>query len=309
MKLKYRFLALILSVLILAGITCLNVGATVLIPSGDWVYEKINDNTEFEINQYRGNHTTVYTPYFFNSIPVTSVGTNAFSSNNVVEVVLSDKVHTVKDYAFEDCINLETIVFEGDISNIFYGAFSGCSNLNAINLEDTSISYVASSCFMNCDSLTEVILPDSVESINDSAFAYCDSLSKILIPRSVNSISANAFQQSSNAVIYCYSDSFAHIYAENNSIDYVLIDQIPVETYLLGDVNNDGDVSITDASHIQLFLVGKKECDDKGVIRGDVDLDGELTVVDASLIQRFLAAYKDEKGKYINEVFEFPVSY
>lgn len=309
MKLKNRFLALILSVLILAVITCFNVGAAVLIPTGDWVYEKINNNTEFEINQYRGNYSTVYTPYFFNSIPVTSVGTNAFSSNNVVEVVLSDKVHTVKDYAFEDCINLETIVFEGDVRNIFYGAFSGCSNLNAINLEDTSISYVASSCFMNCDSLTEVILPDSVESINDSAFAYCDSLSKILIPRSVNSISANAFQQSSNAVIYCYSDSFAHIYAENNSIDYVLIDQIPVETYLLGDVNNDGDVSITDASHIQLFLVGKKECDDKGVIRGDVDLDGELTVVDASLIQRFLAAYKDEKGKYINEVFEFPVSY
>ena len=290
---------------------CVSTGAAVIVTSGDWSYTRINDNAEYEIYKYKGDLSVVGTPYFSNSIPVTSVGSGAFMTNNVItKITLNTNISYIKDHAFYDCENLQTVVIKGDVKSIEYGAFLDCASLETINLEDSSIPSVPSLCFNGCKSLSEIKLPDTVTSIGVEAFAYCDSLKKIVIPASVESISGDAFVgRSDELTIYCYTDSLAHRYAENNSIDYVLIDKLPVETYLLGDVNNDGDVSITDASHIQLFLVGRKECDDKGVIRGDVDLDGELTVVDASLIQRFLAAYKDEKGKYINEVFEFPVSY
>lgn len=312
MKITTRLVSLLLCIVMVSAVACLSVSAITLLPVGYWVYHEINDNTEVEIYDYTGEQANLYTAYTNNRIPITTVGENAFSGNETLQkITLSKNMTTVLNHAFFNCSNLQTVVFESTkISKIDMYAFAGCTSLSSINLEDTFITTISFGTFMNCTSLSEVRLPETVTAIEAKAFANCSSLKKIVIPASVESISGDAFVgRSDELTIYCYTDSLAHRYAENNSIDYVLIDQIPVETYLLGDVNNDGDVSITDASHIQLFLVGKKECDDKGVIRGDVDLDGELTVVDASLIQRFLAAYKDEKGKYINEVFEFPVSY
>lgn len=49
-------------------------------------------------------------------------------------------------------------------------------------------------CFYDCDSLTTVFLPDSLQIIGDSAFADCDAIRGILIPESVNQIGAAAFQ-------------------------------------------------------------------------------------------------------------------
>lgn len=311
MKHLNRFIAIFLCLLILSSALCLSVGADVIYTSGNWSYTKINNDKELEIYSYNGTLSEATTPSKNNGLPVTSVGSGAFRANTVItKITLNTNISVVKEYAFYGCENLLTVVIRGNIKSIGFAAFYGCSALESIDLKNTSIESVTDSCFSGCSSLTEITLPETVTAIEAKAFANCSSLKKIVIPASVESISGDAFVgRSDELTIYCYTDSLAHRYAENNSIDYVLIDQILVETYLLGDVNNDGDVSITDASHIQLFLVGKKECDDKGVIRGDVDLDGELTVVDASLIQRFLAAYKDEKGKYINEVFEFPVSY
>lgn len=311
MKFTHRLLAMLLCVVMMSAVACLSVSAITLFPVADWVYQKINNNTEFEIYEYTGSQTNIFTPYYFNNLYITTVGENAFSGNTTMQkLTLSKYITTISHHGFLNCTSLTSVEFQDKtVTTIDSYAFAGCSSLASIKLEDTLITTVSNGAFMNCSSLAEITIPDTVTSIGDNAFTNCDSLTKIVIPASVESISDDAFDgRSDELTIYCYTDSLAHRYAVNNGIDFVLIDQIPVETYILGDVNNDGDVSVMDASFIQLVLVSLKECDEKGVVRGDVDLDGELTVLDAYLIQRFLASYSDEKGAHINEVFEYPVS-
>ncbi len=57
------------------------------------------------------------------------------------------------------------------------------------SLAVTSIGYKA---FENCESLTEITVPDSVTNIGEFAFAGCKSLTEITIPDSVTSIGAMA---------------------------------------------------------------------------------------------------------------------
>lgn len=73
------------------------------------------------------------------------------------------------------------------------------------------------------------------------------------------------------------------------------------DAILYGDTDNDGEVSIIDATLIQRALVGLKELDEAAVIRGDVSGSDGLDVTDATLIQRYDARMIDrfpvEKGQ------------
>jgi hypothetical protein len=61
----------------------------------------------------------------------------------------------------------------------------------------TSIFFEA---FMNCQSLTEVVVPQGVGSINRGTFAHCHNLRSVVIPESVTSIRAGAFAYCSSLV-------------------------------------------------------------------------------------------------------------
>ncbi|MBQ2944931.1 MAG: dockerin type I repeat-containing protein [Ruminococcus sp.] len=63
--------------------------------------------------------------------------------------------------------------------------------------------------------------------------------------------------------------------------------------YILGDADGDGEVSVMDASLIQMFLVGKKDIVGDEALAADADKDGEISVMDASLIQMYLVGKKE----------------
>lgn len=283
-------MSLILCILVLTSVACLSVSAKVTYPVGDWVYEKINDNNEFEIDEYVGSSTTLMTAYTHNLLPITSVGANAFMDNDtLVTITLSKNITAVQSYAFQNCTALTNVYFKNNVVTLIdNGAFSGCSSLTNIALEDTYINKVAHSTFMNCSSLEEITLPETVTTIENYAFAQCDSLTKVVVPATVTEISDSAFYGSENVVIYCYKDSAAHTYAEAKAIDYVLLDD--VEMFILGDTDGDGDVTILDAAFVQLIVAQKKQdTDGRMSIRGDIDRDGLLSVMDATEIQFYLA--------------------
>ena len=87
--------------------------------------------------------------------------------------------------------SLKSVTVTG--GNVFYGAFTNCSNLTSITIPD-SVTSIDDRAFAGCSSLTNITIPDSVTSIGDSAFQYCDDLTSITIPDSVTSIGDYAFR-------------------------------------------------------------------------------------------------------------------
>ncbi|MBQ8860847.1 MAG: leucine-rich repeat protein [Ruminococcus sp.] len=302
MKFTNRIVSLLLCVLMISAVACLSVSASTVYPVGNWVYEKINNNTEFEVVGYSGSSSNVSTANYHNFIPIASIGEYAFLDNSTMsKITLGPNIHSIQNNAFLNAANLKTVVIEGALSFVGKFAFAGCTSLNEINLADSKITTVSSYVFHSCSELTEVTLPDTVTTIEENAFAYCDNLKKIVIPATVTYIDGEAFSGSDNVVIHCYENSLAHRYAVNNNIPYVLLDA--KETYLLGDADNDGVVTVLDATLIQLVLASKTEKIDGFDTRADIDNDGVVSILDATSIQQYMAGLLTDSN--IGKVYEY----
>ena len=88
------------------------------------------------------------------------------------------------------------------MTSIGSSAFSYCSGLTSIVVEDGNTSYDSRD---NCNAIIEIesntlivgckntIIPSSVTSIGNGAFYYCSGLTSVIIPNSVTNIGNNAF--------------------------------------------------------------------------------------------------------------------
>lgn len=76
--------------------------------------------------------------------------------------------------------------------SLLFGAFSGCSCLTGVLLDEsvTSIGYKA---FYNCAELLSIAIPNTVTIIKGEAFSGCTGLTSVTIPESVTSIGYKAF--------------------------------------------------------------------------------------------------------------------
>ena len=83
-------------------------------------------------------------------------------------------------------------------------------------IDGQEVTRLADECFAGCDSLTTVILPDSLESIGWWAFENCTALRGIFIPEGVTEICGQAFAGCTaleavsipGSVDYVYNDAF-----------------------------------------------------------------------------------------------------
>ena len=80
-------------------------------------------------------------------------------------------------------------------------------NGQGVILFDAPITYIGNYAFYNCDSLTSVIIPNSVTSIGDSAFYNCTSLKSVTIGNSVTSIGKETFRYCSSLTSVTIPDS------------------------------------------------------------------------------------------------------
>ena len=95
--------------------------------------------------------------------------------------------------------------YEKDTS-IGGGAFFYCSSLTSIVIPD-SVTSIDKYTFRNCSSLTSVVIPDSVTSIGDGVFYDCKSLTSVVIGDLVTSIGDYVFAYCSSLTIYCEAES------------------------------------------------------------------------------------------------------
>ena len=152
---------------------------------------------------------------------VTSIGDNAFEGcSGLTEVTIPNSVTSIGNAAFKNCTGLTTVnfnatncmfmgttsypVFSGctslltlnigdNVTNIPYNAFRECSRLSGQLIIPNSVTNINGWAFINCSSLSSVVIGISVENIGSSAFADCAGLISVIIPNSVTTIGNGAF--------------------------------------------------------------------------------------------------------------------
>lgn len=133
---------------------------------------------------------------------MTSIGAGVFKENEgLTGIKIGKNVTFIGKEAFKDCENFETVEFEeGGTEELVLeeGAFRWCDALKPFTLPNRVKALPAYFVCEN-DSLTNFVIPDSVESIGESAFLGVP-LENVIIPASVTFIDKGAFASSPSNV-------------------------------------------------------------------------------------------------------------
>ena len=102
---------------------------------------------------------------------VKSISPLAFYDSKVVEVILSNDITSLPEYAFYNSQNLINLRLSEGLELINTGAFYGCKNLRNISIPKT-VQNVNSAAFCKCVSLERIELKGTMTNISESIIEY-----------------------------------------------------------------------------------------------------------------------------------------
>lgn len=158
------------------------------------------------------------------------------------------------------------------------------------------IKSISDNAFKDCTTLKSVTIPVGVTDIGDYAFLNCNNLKNVTISSSVINIGQYTFgfRKSKYTNDYIKIDGFtisgvkgsiAEEYANEVGFDFVAI-----EEEIIGDVDDNGVISVSDATLIQKYLADLTEFTAEQIKIADVNGDGTVNVHDATAIQLLLVS-------------------
>lgn len=219
------------------------------------------------------------------------IESNAFLGTGLTSLSIPNSVTEIGSEAFKNCESLETAVLSENLDEIKEDTFSGCKSLSGVVLPE-KLKTIGNNAYKGCASMTLSEIPDSVTKIGASAFENATSLTELFISDNVTDIGANAFYPMSiqkTLKVTCYENSYAADYCYENFVEYEAVEK------LLGDANLDGVTNILDVSVIQRYKIGEIDIPtSRARALADVNNDGSITIRDATLIQMKLAKIIDE---------------
>ena len=122
----------------------------------------------------------------------------------------------IRDYAFRNCVKLETLIIGEHVTEMGDSIFYGCEKLREVKL-NASIDYLGYNLFANCVALEEIVIPEGVEAIGyllengecGSTFFGCTSLRSVVFPKSLTNIYASSFYDcpALTEIGYCGSEA------------------------------------------------------------------------------------------------------
>ena len=146
-----------------------------------------------------------------------------YKCSNLTCIIIPNSVISIGNSAFEGCSSLTSVNIPDSVTSIGWHVFERCSSLTSVNLPN-SVTSIEGYAFYECSNLTSIAIPNSVKNIGDYAFYECNNLTSIIILNNVTSIGRSTFSGVKN--IICKTNSYAHKYAEENNIFYILSDSV-----------------------------------------------------------------------------------
>ncbi len=203
-------------------------------PTPGLVYTLSANSDQYSITGYVGASSDVYIPTTYNGIPVTSIGANAFKSNTVVKTIFiaDGGVKTISSNAFSGCSNLENINIQSKVTAIGSAVFKNCTGLKSIEIP-SSVTSIGDYAFSGCSSLESINIPSGVKAIAPSTFSGCTGLKEFVVPNTVTSIGVNVFSGCSS--LERITLPFVGDYEKESSTPY----QYPFG-YIFGETSYDG---------------------------------------------------------------------
>ena len=218
-------------------------------------------------------------------------GNVVYTVNGVcpAEIELKEGTTGIAESAFWQCNNLNKIVIPDSVTDIGVCSFGECKALESVTLGN-SVRSIAREAFYNCVSLENITIPKSVEIIDSYAFGNCVSLEKATI-LTQKTIVYDAFGDCKSLTIYGYRNSTAESYANRNNIPFVPLDGEATTEPTTQAITEPTTQAITEPTTQGPTVAPSTEPTSKTIL-GDIDGDGKVTITDATLIQKYLAEYE-----------------
>ena len=153
---------------------------------------------------------------------VIKLGATAFSESKIKEAHLDKlNVTTIAASFFENCDKLTTVTINSNIRVIGASAFFGTkiTNLDFLrhfdeddpSIEITKLEQIGDNAFGDCKALLSAVIPDTVSFVGSSAFSGCDSLTSMKWSKNANVIGDNTFQNCNNLTTIIIPDNVSRI--------------------------------------------------------------------------------------------------
>ncbi|MBQ8825184.1 MAG: leucine-rich repeat protein, partial [Ruminococcus sp.] len=120
------------------------------------------------------------------------IGENAFKMSGIESITISSETK-YETGVFSDCRQLKTISTDSTLTEIPDNFLSNCVSLSDVSniLGENTLS-IGQEAFSNCN-ITEVTIPNSVQTIGNGAFRVCKSLKKVTLPENCSVIPYEMF--------------------------------------------------------------------------------------------------------------------
>ena len=200
---------------------------------------------------------------------------------------------TIGDMAFDNCINLETLLLPDSIEEVGYAAFSGCSSLNYYEIE--GVKYLGNEnnknlVLVRCTDNTIISfeVPEGTKVICNIAFRKITSLAQVKIPTSVTFIGGGAFDQTAIRSVWVPSTtkmiSYLDVDGNSNGPFYLCCNYTSNATYQTFYSSNGITVYTDSESAPSLWTDNGKK----------ITYDKEFTVIGSTTYAQYLTATGNE---------------
>lgn len=229
----------------------------------------VNHGDSIEITGFDNSVSDVVIPSEIEGLPVTAISTGAFYLSAITSIEVPDTVTSIGEMAFLGCTSLKTVKLSTGVAKIEKNAFGSCSALQEVQVakdnpnfssldgvlyskaQDTLVIYPAAK------TDAAYTIPSGVTSVAMYAFSENPYLETLTIPNSLIKVGDSAFFNCKNLRAVSYNGTEE----EWNQITIGLLNEkltganIQYQERIIGDVNADGALTISDVVLLQKWLL------------------------------------------------------